>query len=142
MRGGSHWTPDLTWGSGRASWQRRPLGWELKGEESLTRQHRDRDDVEGEGGACAKARWLQGAHFFSLQVWMLKICFPGLGILGLLVFGRSSARAADLRTEKCWITVSEVLPYKLSHLSLTLFFVPMSGRGNDFPQFIEEKTEA
>ena len=53
---------------------------------------------------------------------MLKICFPGLGILGLLVFGRSSARVADLRMEKCWIAVTEVLSYKLSHLTLTLFF--------------------
>lgn len=71
-----------------------------------------------------KGQMVTGSTLFSLQVWMLKICFPGLGILGLLVFGRSSARAADLRTEKCWITVSEVLPYKLSHLSLTLFFCP------------------
>lgn len=35
--GGAHWTPDLAWGSGRASWQRRPLSWNLKGEDNLTR---------------------------------------------------------------------------------------------------------
>lgn len=36
----------------------------------------DREDAEGEDGACAKAKWLSGAHFFSLEVWGLKICFP------------------------------------------------------------------
>lgn len=58
--------PDLAWGSGRASWQRRPLSWNLKGEENLTRQHRDKDGVEEEGGTYTKARWLRGIHVFFL----------------------------------------------------------------------------
>lgn len=42
-------------------------GW-LQGEENLTRQHGGRDDVEGEGEAGAKAKWLRGTHtiFFFL----------------------------------------------------------------------------
>lgn len=70
---------------------------------------------------CVKAKWLREAHFFSLQVWMPQICFAGPEIHDLLVFGRLSARVADLRMEKCWISVTEVLSYKLSHLTLTLF---------------------
>lgn len=70
---------------------------------------------------CAKAKWLREPHFFSLQVWMPKICFAGPGIVNLLVFGRLSARVADLRMEKCWISVTEVLSCKLSLLTLTLF---------------------
>lgn len=70
---------------------------------------------------CVKAKWLREAHFFPLQVWMRKICFAGPGIHDLLVFGQLSARVADLRMQKCWISVTEVLSYKLSHLTLTLF---------------------
>lgn len=125
---GAHWTLDLMYHSGRASWQRRPLGWEPKGEENVTRQHEDRDNVEGQGGAFAKAKWLREAHFFSLQVWMPKICFVGPGILNILVFGRLSARVADRKMEKCWISVTEMLSYKLSHLILTLF-CPHIGEG-------------
>ena len=45
---GAHWTLDLMQHSGRTSWQRRPLGWERKGEKNVTRQHANRDNVEGE----------------------------------------------------------------------------------------------
>lgn len=37
LDGGADWMLYLIRCSGRASWQRKPLGWELKGEENFTR---------------------------------------------------------------------------------------------------------